>query len=252
MRYLLMTLAIAISLCLPQVSANAQTDVVEQRVRAYLDRIFAPDLDGVFVSRNGTLHRIPQPILMAYTWPSCTDKINGILDHFTAKTGIYIYTERDDLVGLFGGMNLKPNATYMEFRDFDDYLNGFGHAYIKRLFRPGEVVDVNEEIRNAFISNKPISYSGYDKNKAKPYIVSIIAKSATDAHDCDSIIKYSLFELISNFKPIDLSHEFDDLDFSFIRAINDSSIDANETEDTAKEKLIVLITKELKGQKNAE
>ena len=245
MRYLLMTLAIAISLCLPQVSANAQTDVVEQRVRAYLDRIFAPDLDGVFVNRNGTLHRMSPPFLMAYAWPSCTDKMNSILDQFTAKTGVHVYTERDDLVGLFGGMNLKPNAIYMEFRDFDSYLNGNGHALVKHLFQQEDVDGINKSIERGFTTKYPNVFRSYDSKNARSYLLSIIPDEATSRYGCDSIVKYTLFEIVSNFYPIEISHRFDDLDFSFIRAINDPSIDANEAEGTAKEKLLGLMVRDL-------
>ena len=252
MRHLLMTTITAISLALSPVAAKAQADDVEQRVHTYLDRMFAPNSKGIFVERSGILHRMTPPFIVAYYWPTCEDKISGILDRFEDRTGVHIYTDRDDLKGLFGGTDLKFNILYMEYPDFNTYLNRNGHAYMKRVFRREDITDINNDIKDGYENGIPTVFKGSDQKQNKSYLIEIIPTRSSQSFGCDVIVHYSLIELISNLPALSFSHEFDDLDFSFIRAINDPSIDANEAEDRAKEKLFILMTNDLKGQKNAE
>ena len=230
----------------------AQADDVEQQVQTYLDRIFDPSNDGVFVDRNSTLHRMTPPFLVAHAWPSCQNKINGILDDFDGQTGIHFFSDRDNLAVLFSGTDAKFSAVYLEYSDFNAYLNSGTAPYLEKLHGSSDMPRVNTYVKENLEHNVPAGIGADYSSKTKYQTVVIMTPETSRRFTCESIARYYLFEIITNLHPYTTIHEFDDLDFSFIRAINDPSIDANEAEDRAKEKLFILMTNDLKGQKNAE
>ena len=230
----------------------AQADDVEQRVHTYLDRTFDPSNEGVFVDRKATLHRMTQPYLAFHAWPSCQSKINGILDDFEDQTGIHIFSDRDNLATIFRGTEVKFSAIYLEYSDFNAYLNSGAATYIERLHGTSNMPGFNKYIADTIEHNVPAGIGTDYNSGTKSQIVVILPPGASRRYTCEAITRYYLFETITNLHPSTTIREFDDLDFSFIRAINDPSIDANEAEDHAKEKLFILMTNDLKGRNNAE
>ena len=230
----------------------AQANGVEQRVRIYLNRMFAPSSEGIFVNRNGTLHRMTTPLIIAHAWPTCDESVAGILDQFEAKTSIHIDSAHNNLNGPPESARLKFSIFYMEFPDFNAYAASLAHEYMQSMGIRKDFVSVDKSIKRHFEYGSAAAFTDYSPEEMKSYLTVIMPVKASLGFGCGSLIRYSLFKTITNFNSPNIEYDLDDLDFSFIRAINDPSIDANEAEDHAKEKLFILMTNDLKGRNNAE
>ena len=229
-------------------TAHAQSHkwdgITAEEVTAYVDRMFSEENPGFLVPRDGKVYKFIEPLNIMFRLPECAELAGAQAQTFKDETGLDINFLGSDPVNqkvslaIFG---LKNAEDYKEIEtkypfpftllhnkdaDYEQMLSELmstGYIYRNKIFR------VNGEILFGMLM--------FNKNIM--------------IYHCDAVNVF-IFSSLTNSTIHHGRRDIDALDMLFFSALYDKSIAIDESESSARFKIVQIMLNKMKGTENGQ
>ena len=209
-------------------------------VEAYVDWFFSKQNEGGHHLRDGKIHKVAEPFYFSILWPECDKLAFDAAVTYKEKSGLAINfssseVDVDTISMLIIGINSIDDLKYK----LDNLKN------TKSLSKTNydELIEkINEEYTNGYVTGFFIIDA--KKEGAMMYIVKNYEHYI---NFCSQIFPKFYQQFLTNSRISSSEGYISDLDYLFVSALYDQSIQNEESEDSARSKIVTIMNNKLKG-----
>ena len=211
-------------------------------VEAYVDLVFSEQNEGVYRPRDGKIHKVAEPFFFVAYWPECDKTARDVTVDYKLKTGLPINYSTTEMEGdvltvfVFGINSIDELTSKTSFFDMLKSVTGR---------KKDELLEaINGNNAENFIFGLMLN-NGKRSNAA----LFIVKNYKHDTLMCKKIFPNIYQQYLTNTK-ISFGREgISDLDYLFVSALYDQSIQDEESEDSARSKIVTIMLNKLERTK---
>ena len=209
-------------------------------VEAYVDLVFSDRNKGAYRPRDGKIHKLAEPFNIVTVWPECERTAHDSILEFKERTGLAINYSYGNPNGLPLSLVVIGINSMDDLKQEKEWLHWLAESLLRS---DAEIIN---KVNSSGRLSEVVDFFYYKNNKIS-IITGIVKNFNDDKSVCNKIFPALIYEYITNSKITSRAFHITDMDNLFVSALYDQSIQDEESEDSARSKIVAIMLNKLKG-----